>query len=121
MCVAGGGNEQRGFYRLLGHRDHHNLADDLRADLARHGGVGMSNTEAWLNVHRTALARIRELEAALREIEAFTPEIDGGDPYVQIAVFAKRRARAALNTQTGRVDPAPSSSGPAPTATVNRR
>jgi hypothetical protein len=48
-----------------------------------------------------AEARISELDAALREIVVFVPDPDGGDPYEQIAVFAKRRARAALNTQTG--------------------
>jgi hypothetical protein len=61
--------------------------------------------------------RIRELEAALREIAEFPAT----EPWRITAKAMQNIARAALDTQTGRVDPAPSSSGPAPTATVNRR
>jgi hypothetical protein len=58
------------------------------------------------------LARIRELEAALREIAECR-----GYP----TVMWQETARAALNTQTGRVDPAPLPPNPAPKAEVNRR
>jgi hypothetical protein len=64
-----------------------------------------------------AADRIRELEAVVsqRESECFAYEMRLRE------LEAALVARAALNTQTGQVDPAPSSSGPAPTATVNRR
>jgi predicted nuclease with TOPRIM domain len=72
----------------------------------------------------TALERrIRELEAALRGLlTAHVELVNSGDcgnwdPEVEVEVIA---ARAALDTQTGRVDPAPLSDT-APTATVNRR
>jgi hypothetical protein len=63
--------------------------------------------EARANVE--ARDRIRELE-------------DENQRLRNLALHFIDEARTALNTQTGQDhDPAPSSSGPAPTATVNRR
>jgi hypothetical protein len=101
----------------LGHRNGYHLADDLRADLARHGGVVMTKTqeetETWLvkaerdalaslllSVQRdciTATARIRELEAALRIIAGYEQCADNLMSNVEVA-------RAALNTQAGGKD-----------------
>jgi hypothetical protein len=85
-----------------------------------------TNHEALdLPVEARFLDRIRELEAEVERLK----NIERAWSKANLEIVAKCSAvekenatlRAALDTQTGRVDPAPSSSGPAPTATVNRR
>jgi hypothetical protein len=92
------------------------MRSDYRAMLAVAPSPPSSEGEA-------AEAENARLRDALREIADLDGVSVSPDRDTLLGLCARHVmiARAALNTQTGRVDPAPSSSGPAPTATVNRR
>jgi hypothetical protein len=109
---------------------------DGLAQLVKEQGDRIRELETTLSIERHNLAiseyQCRELEAALLNLALATSKYRAATdhhlgwtnehPHMKPLLKAMLEARAALNTQTGQVrDPAPSSSGPAPTATVNRR